>query len=278
MTTVRRDELSSFLRSRRERITPEDVGMPPGARRKTPGLRREEVAQLAGVGVTWYTWLEQGRAINASAQVLGAVARTLRLDAAERDHLYRLAEVSQPPVGADPTAEALDHLEPILQALDPLPAMVLNARGDILRWNRTCEVLHPDLIGTVPEERNNLWYLFTQPQERTHIVNLEEQAAEVVAVFRYRYSHHLNDPRWLDFVARLCAASPLFARYWDFHDVASPRPCQKRYDFPRFGEVNFRSTSMDLTDHPGLRVVVHTPVDESSRRRVDQILEQATTD
>src|SRR3954469_3641279 len=97
---ARRDELASFLRTRRERVTPADVGMPPGLRRRTPGLRREEVAQLAGVGVTWYTWLEQGRPINASVQVLDAVARTLRLDATERQHLYRLAGVPSVPEAA----------------------------------------------------------------------------------------------------------------------------------------------------------------------------------
>ncbi|MEV4325694.1 helix-turn-helix transcriptional regulator, partial [Microbispora rosea] len=99
---TRREELAAFLRSRRERIRPEDVGLPPGLRRRTPGLRREEVAQLAGVGVTWYTWLEQGRPINASVQVLDAIARTLRLDAAEREHLYRLADL---PEIADPAGD-----------------------------------------------------------------------------------------------------------------------------------------------------------------------------
>src|SRR4051794_37672817 len=164
---ARRDELASFLRTRRERVTPAEVGLPPGGRRRTPGLRREEVAQLAGVGVTWYTWLEQGRAINASAQVLGAVARTLRLDTAEREHLYRLADISHPSAGADWAVETFDDVEPILQALDPLPAMVANPRGDILGWNRTYAVLHPGLVNAAPEERNNLWYLFTQPPERT---------------------------------------------------------------------------------------------------------------
>src|SRR6266705_1267856 len=123
---IRRAELAAFLRSRRERISPEDVGLPPGLRRRTTGLRREEVAQLAGVGVTWYTWLEQGRPINASMQVLGAIARTLKLDQAEREHLYRLADVPDAASGGRAAAEICPQVTPevqgILDNLSPLPA------------------------------------------------------------------------------------------------------------------------------------------------------------
>src|SRR5947208_3743334 len=127
----RRAELAAFLRSRRERITPEEVGLPPGLRRRTSGLRREEVAQLAGVGVTWYTWLEQGRPINASVQVLDAIARTLRLDPPEREHLYRLAEV---PAVPDPAATDIlpPEIQPILDSMALVPAAVYNGRYDVL--------------------------------------------------------------------------------------------------------------------------------------------------
>ncbi|NUU20519.1 MAG: helix-turn-helix domain-containing protein, partial [Streptomycetaceae bacterium] len=159
--TVRRGELSAFLRSRRERITPEDVGLPTGSRRRTPGLRREEVAQLAGVGVTWYTWLEQGRPIRASAQVLDAVARTLRLDVAEREHLYRLAGI---PSVTHPEG---DHVSPqvqvILDHLDPLPAAVYNARWDVLAWNRTYSMIFPGVSTDRFTERNVMWSVFTKP-------------------------------------------------------------------------------------------------------------------
>src|SRR5215467_5019822 len=121
----RRHELAAFLRSRRERITPEDAGLPGGYRRRTAGLRREEVAQLAGVGVTWYTWLEQGRPIRASVQVLEAVAKTLRLDAVERQHLFRLAEV--PDAAAPPDGSGLlgPEIQPVLDQLVPMPASVV---------------------------------------------------------------------------------------------------------------------------------------------------------
>ncbi|OLB73693.1 MAG: hypothetical protein AUI14_25570 [Actinobacteria bacterium 13_2_20CM_2_71_6] len=138
----RRTELAQFLRSRRARLRPDDVGLPPGLRRRTPGLRREEVAQLAGVGVTWYTWLEQGRPINASVQILDAIARTLRLDQAERAHLYRLAEV---PAVPDPAAcEILPpEIQPILDSMDLTPAVIYNGRYDILAWNAPYGALFP---------------------------------------------------------------------------------------------------------------------------------------
>lgn len=273
---MNRTELREFLRSRRARVTPEDVGIPATVRRRTPGLRREEVAQLAGIGITWYTWLEQGRPINVSSQVLDAVARTLFLSAAEREHLYRLAEVPQPPAISDPPIELPDHLDSVLGALDPLPAMLVDGRTDVLRWNRAYAALHPALVSAPPGRRNTLWQLFAAPEEQPRIVNREEQAPEAVAGFRYRYSQNAGDARWQDFVARLCAASPLFSRLWATHDVAPPHLCDKRYDIPGIGEVSLRATSMELTDHPGVRLVVQTPTDESSRENVDRLLRRAT--
>src|ERR1700745_4257613 len=138
---IRAHELAPFPRGRRERISPEDVGLPPGPRRRTAGLRREELAQLAGVGVTWYTWLEQGRPINASVQVLDAIARTLRLDATERGHLFRLADVP----GAAGPADCVECTLPpeVQRILDsiPYPANVLTERFDLLAWNRLYDAL-----------------------------------------------------------------------------------------------------------------------------------------
>src|SRR5499426_2934367 len=158
----KRSELAALLRSRRERITPEDAGLPSGHRRRTAGLRREEVAQLAGVGVTWYTWLEQGRPIRASLQVLEAVARTLQLDPIERRHLFRLAEV--------PDTAPRDHSGPrlrpevqvILDGLNPMPASVVTERFDILAWNAAYQVLFPYIAAAAPEWRNALLYVFTR--------------------------------------------------------------------------------------------------------------------
>ncbi|MGI5201740.1 helix-turn-helix transcriptional regulator [Spirillospora sp. CA-108201] len=267
----RRTELAAFLRSRRARITPEDVGMPPGLRRRTPGLRREEVAQLAGVGVTWYTWLEQGRPINASTQVLDAVARTLRLDGAEREHLYRLADVPDAAVEAE--AQSLpEDVQGILDALVPMPAAVVNARSDLVAWNAAFSAVFPQFLTARPCERNTLWMLFTLPPCCNPFVNAEEAAPGHVAVFRHRYSRHLDEPGWKELVRRLQAASPLFARLWASHDVALPGPSLKVFRHHAAGEIRTRSTSMDITASPNARLVVYTPTDEESRERIGRLL------
>src|SRR6266540_1325024 len=159
----RRTELASFLRSRRERIRPEDVGLPPGGRRRTPGLRREEVAQLAGVGVTWYTWLEQGRDINVSTQVLDAISRTLRLDRLERNHLYTLAGVPIAPGAVECSVLTRPALR-ILEQLAPYPASVLNRRYDVLACNAAYRKIFIDLDEIPVEDRNLLWLVFTVKQ------------------------------------------------------------------------------------------------------------------
>src|SRR6266700_995910 len=142
----RNRELAAFLRSRRERITPENAGLPGGYRRRTAGLRREEVAQLSGGGVSWYTWLEQGRPIRASVQVLEAVARTLQLDTIERQHLFRLAEVPDTthPVESGPVL--MPQIQVILDGLSPIPASVVTERFDVLAWNPAYEVLFPRML------------------------------------------------------------------------------------------------------------------------------------
>ncbi|WP_192764487.1 helix-turn-helix transcriptional regulator [Actinomadura algeriensis] len=268
----RRTELASFLRSRRERITPADVGMPPGPRRRTPGLRREEVAQLAGVGVTWYTWLEQGRPINASPQVLDAVARTLRLDGAEREHLYRLAEVPDPAAPDD--AEALPcTVQPILDGLDPMPAAVANARSDIIAWNRAYAAIFPQIPAARPCERNSLWMTFTLPPCCNPVLNFAEEAPLYVAVFRHRYSRHLDEPGWKDIVRRLKTASPEFARLWNSHDVALPEARVKAFRHPAVGDIRTQTTNLDVTAAPGSRMIVYTPLGARDRDRIARLLD-----
>src|SRR3954449_4471843 len=157
----RRSELTDFLRNRRAQVTPQDVGLPANGRRRTPGLRREEVAQLAGVGLSWYTWLEQGRDIKPSAQVLDALARVLRLDTAERAHLFHLARVELPLPAGDYPREAPEELRAIVDALVPNPAYLIGPRTDVLAWNRAAAALlgEPALA---PDGRPNLlWWLFT---------------------------------------------------------------------------------------------------------------------
>ncbi len=263
----RRTELAAFLRARRTRIRPADVGLPPGLRRRTPGLRREEVAQLAGIGVTWYTWLEQGRPIHASVQVLDAVARTLRLDQAEIEHLYRLADL--PVVPAEALVVAVSPvLQEILDSLEPMPAMLLNARYDLLASNRAQKDLFYQWHAVPCEHRNVLWCCFTEPDVRRRFVNFDEEGPRMVATLRASFAQHLNEPVWTRFIQRLSAASPEFAQLWTRHEVASPGSRTKHLLHPQAGLLRLRSTSLAVADMPEARIVVYTPADDETRRRL----------
>ncbi|MET9517813.1 helix-turn-helix transcriptional regulator [Streptomyces sp. NPDC002994] len=278
MTTAqrRRPELAAFLRGRRARVTPEDVGMPPGLRRRTPGLRREEVAQLSGVGVTWYTWLEQGRPINASAQVLDAVARTLRLDQPEREHLYHLAEVPYAPDREADVQSVSPEIQGIIDALSPRPAVVYNTRYDILATNDAYRGLFGmPRVPRVPEPgsavRNALWELFTVPEPACPLVFREDELPRMVAQLRSAYGRHVGEPVWETFIRRLSAASPYFAGLWESGDVVPPGPHVKTFRHEAVGEIRMTSVSLSINGMPECRIVAYTPVDEESRQQMESL-------
>jgi transcriptional regulator with XRE-family HTH domain len=263
----RRTELAAFLRSRRERITPADVGLPAGLRRRTPGLRREEVAQLAGVGVTWYTWLEQGRPINVSVQVLDAIARTLRLDTTETEHLYRLAELPEVPAPAHQELEP--QVQAVLDGIPGLPAAIINSRYDVLASNAAYEAMFP-AVEERPcgEVRNLLWASFVTPACCSVFLNREAELPQMVAMFRAAFGRHLGEPSWTEFVQRLSAASPEFARLWAAHDVAGPSTRDKVFRHAAAGVVRMSVVSFEVTATPETRLAVYTPADETSRENL----------
>jgi transcriptional regulator with XRE-family HTH domain len=228
-------------------------------------LRREEVAQLAGVGITWYTWLEQGRRINASEQVVEAIARSLRLDADERDHLYRLAEIA--PAGRQSFRSLPPQLQGILDALDPLPANVTNARFDLLAWNDAYAALFPDIVRP-GGSRNSLWCAFTVPDCCTPFVNRDAVLPQIAAMLRAEYGKHVGEPDWESFLAKLRLASPLFAAVWSRQQVARPSTFEKIYRHPAVGEIRVSTTSLNLNEVPDSRILVLTPQDELTRERI----------
>jgi transcriptional regulator with XRE-family HTH domain len=260
---VRRTELGTFLRSRRERLSPEDVGLPPSPRRRTPGLRREEVAQLAGVGVTWYTWLEQGRPINASTQVLDSIARTLKLGPDEHSHLYRLADVpSLAPTG--PASVALGpEVQTILDELNSL-ACVMSERFDLLAWNRAYETLFPGVTSLEGKYRNTLWNVFTSPSCCHPFINREDEKPRMVATLRASYAHHVGEPYWEHFIKDLKENSPQFVQLWAQHEVGGYGTRIKIFGHPAVGQLKFKTTSMGIYASPGARMVVLTPADEET--------------
>jgi transcriptional regulator with XRE-family HTH domain len=267
----RRSDLAAFLRSRRARISPEQVQLPAGPRRRTPGLRREEVAQLSGVGVTWYTWLEQGRPIKASAAVLDAVARTLRLDQAEREHLYRLADM--PVIAPGDSGQCLPpEIQTILDGLTPLPAQVINERFDLLAWNRAYAALFPSCVRAPIQQRNVLWRCFTVPQCCNQYVNRDANLPRMVAQLRAAYARHLGEPAWTGFVRRMSEESREFARMWETHDVAQPGTQIKIFRHPALGEISLSATTLAVLATAETHMYVYTPADDASRAKLDRIV------
>lgn len=263
----RRAVLGAFLRSRRERLIPEEVGLSGGPRRRTPGLRREEVALLSGVSVSWYSWLEQGRPIAASRQVLDALATTLRLTAAERRHVFQLAgETDEAAVQVGDGCPAVgDHLRATVVALSPNPAIVLDRHWDVLLCNEAETALY-DGFATLPAERRNLiWLYFAWPPMREIVRSWDTESGAILAQFRASADRHPADPRFAEIVADVSGADPEFATRWERHDIASFTPALKRFDHPKLGFLTFRQAKLIAAEDPELHLVVRHPADPSTR-------------
>lgn len=273
-TDDHRAALAEFLRARREAVTPAQVGLPPGRARRTPGLRREEVAMLAGVSVTWYTWLEQGRRINASADVLRAIGRALRLDAAGIDHLIALAQ----PTPADPAAtitpavadpdDVPSALRRLIDAFEPAPAYVLGPHWEFAAWNAAQARLYPRINTLQPPERNLMWVLFADPALRELIVDWDIHARQALAEFRAATTAVRGDPDYRSLVERLSADSAEFAAWWPEHDVARFETRLRRFNHPQAGVLTFEYQLLAPEEWPMLRVAVQLPVpgDDSAQR------------
>ncbi|WP_190179663.1 helix-turn-helix transcriptional regulator [Streptomyces naganishii] len=267
---IRRHELAAFLRHRREHTAPERVGLPRGRRRRTPGLRREEVAQLSAVGVTWYTWLEQARDIQVSGQVLDALARTLLLDPGERAHLFQLAGVTDPaPTTVCPSVTPA--LRAVLEQMEPFPACLQNSRYDILAYNRTYGLLFCDLDAVPVEDRNCMILAYTNEEWRSSIVHLEDALRHMAARFRSAMAGHLAEPAWKTLLKRLRDQSPDFREAWDRHEVMTPAGKRKEFRNPYVGRLTVDHTDLWLSPEPGPRMVTYVPADEESRERLEKL-------
>jgi transcriptional regulator with XRE-family HTH domain len=268
----RRDELRGFLRSRRARLSPADVGLPDdGARRRTPGLRREELAALAGVGVSWYTWLEQGRDIHPSPDVLDAVARALRLDAAERATLFALARTELPlPDGAsklpaDPGDDGRAVLAALVDGLHPNPAYLLGPMTRILAWNPAASALFGSPDHLSPDRRSLLWMLLVDPGEARANPGREGTARNMVARFRTEYARHAGEPAYERFVAELRQRSGRFAEWWEEHEVNDTQRGTKVIEHPTLGRLRLHHAQTVPTGAPDLRLTVYAPADSATR-------------
>jgi transcriptional regulator with XRE-family HTH domain len=271
----RRAELGEFLKACRARLSPGDFGLPRGSRRRTPGLRREEVALLAGVGVTWYTWLEQGRQINASTQVLDAVARTLRLDRAEREHLYRLAEAT--PLRTECVrTEVPGTIREIVRSLEPLPAILVNSRFDILLSNEASEELFWEWHTMPCVHKNTLWCCITEPSARSRFPDYDKQVRYMVARLRSAYSRNLGDQDWEEDIRRLASLSREFAEMWARHEVADSEPRMLTYLHPQAGPLTLALSELNVPDMPEAHIQVYTPRDDDTRAKMPLTRRPAT--
>jgi len=269
MSDERRRELGAFLRAGREALTPEQVNLPRGRARRTPGLRREEVALLAGVSVTWYTWLEQGRRINASTDVLRAIGRALRLDEAGQEHLISLAQptsVTAPPISSP--EEVPSALRRLIDAFEPAPAYVLGPHWEFAAWNAAQRRLYPPIEQLEGIERNLIWVLFAHEDVRRLIVDWDIHARQALAEFRAATTAVRHDPVVVELVERLSEVSAAFRAWWPEHDVARFETRIRRFDHPRAGLLTFEYQQLTPAEWPALRVVVQLPLpgDDSARR------------
>ncbi len=264
----RRADLAEFLRVRRAALSPDDVGLPRGARRRTQGLRREEVAMLANVSVSWYTWLEQGRPVNASVDVLDALARALRLDPVERDHLLLLAGHPMRRATELDVNEVPQSLHVLLDALEPSPAYVLGPRWDVLALNHAQQRLYPPMATLTGDRCNLVWIVFAEPDARELIGDWENEARRILSQFRAETTSFRDDPAVRRLVDSLIDASPEFAAWWPRHDVGGFQSRIRTFHHPIAGLLKFEHEQLVPADVPDLRVVCHLalPGDDSVER------------
>jgi len=267
---VRRAELADFLRTRRAAIRPEDVGLATGAgRRRTPGLRREEVAQRSGVGLSWYTWLEQGRDVTPSDQVLTALSRALLLSDSQTEHLFVLAGVAPPAPASEPLD---DDTSALVEGLLPHAAFVLGPRFDVLAHNRAAALIMSDLVSAPASRRNLLMWVFANDDwnlsESSAASGWEATARANLLDFRAEYARHPGDPSFAALVETLSASSATFRAWWGEHDVQVMEPSSKLIPHRTLGPLNLLSVQTRPAHAPWLRLRIVVPADDRTRAAI----------
>jgi transcriptional regulator with XRE-family HTH domain len=266
--TLRDRRLSAFLKSCRGRLVPREVGLPEGDRRRTPGLRREDVAVLAGVSVTWYTWLEQGRHIKVSTSVLERISTALQLSPDEREYLFALAQHRPAPA-----LEWRDDVSPAVRGMVAsigVPAILMTARWDVVGWNDLYAKVLRDPEKFPAERRNLLRMLLVEDQVyRPDSEVFEAMARRVVAKFRVDYSQFMGHPDFDALIRELDASSEAFRRLWNSPEVVGRSEAIVRH--PQLGGITLEHTSYVPEGSPSLRLVIYTPYDEASAAKIDAV-------
>ena len=270
MSVAQRVQLSEFLKSCRARLPPAAVGLPHGGRRRTPGLRREDVAALAGLSATWYTWLEQGRDVRASDRILENLSRTLRLSPEERDYLFALAQNRSAPLRAEHVDEVPESVKRTLNALN-VPAEVITPRWDVIYWNQMVKRCFRD-YGALPPNRRNLFrILMTSPEYQADPVEYEAMARRITAKLRVDYSQAAGDPAFDELIEEMSQVSPMFFQLWRSPEIRSRSEGVHLLRHPQLGGIMFEHTSYVVEGVPSLRVVIFAPHDAESAGKVAQL-------
>jgi len=262
MAETQSKELGDFLRSRREKLLPKAVGLAGGQRRRTAGLRREEVAELAGIGVDWYVRLEQGRSVRPSAATIDALARALRLNKAEHAHLKALTRTATR--GAFARETVPDTVRRLIESLNQ-PAYITGRRWDVLAWNDAAAELFA--FDRVPQEDRNilLSMLTTQGPRKLFGAGWAEEARRMVAQFRLTHDLWADDPSFRNLLDRLRRGCPEFATWWKSHDIRGSMAGQKRLRHPKKGAMMFEYATFQANDDPALKLAIYTQAPDGDR-------------
>ncbi len=266
--------LGSYLKDRRTRLDPAAFGF-SSERRRTPGLRREEIAQRANISPTWYTWLEQGRGGAPSADVLDRISRALMLTDVEREHLFLLGLGRQPEVRYRKDEGVTPRLQRVLDALEPNPALIRTATWDVIAWNRAATVIMADYGSMPPDQRNVLRFIFLDPRVRAAQYDWESVARLVVGAFRVDAARAGAAAEVQPLVDELCRLSPEFEAMWRDNDVRSHSDGIKHIRHPVLGALAFEYSAFAVDGRPDLNMVVYNPVTPADADRIRSLIGSA---
>ncbi|MGE6259151.1 helix-turn-helix transcriptional regulator [Heyndrickxia sporothermodurans] len=263
---TRLQEMSEFLKMKRAKIHPQMVGLPTGTRRRTSGLRREEVAQLAGVSTTWYTWLEQGRDIKVSASVLDSVAKALQLNTDERKYLYALAmeEGINTDLSIEKETTVSPSLKKILHELTYCPTIITDRKCFIVGWNQAAANVFLDFEQVEEKQRNLIYLVFARKELKSLAVNWEHFVRGFLAIFRTYYGQYVGDSWYSSFIEKMENEFPEFENFWNKSEVDSAPEVLIEFRHAKAGKMLFNLTSLQVQGNNDLRCSVYTPVDDTN--------------
>lgn len=265
----KRKALAQFLRFRREELSPAKAGLPIRSRRRTSGLRREEVAELAGISTAWYTYLEQGRKVQPSREVLDGIASALHLTTTEHNYLYALA---LPPLPKGKASHEVPlSLQQLLDNFGVYPAYIIDHTWDILAWNQATSRLFTD-FGKIPKkERNLVRYVVTNAQLRHMYTDWEGNARRLLAEFRMNFGFDIGEPRFVEIISELLYLSEEFAQWWGKHDVHAQGSGIKDLQHPKVGRLQLEYATFQSNDNPSLKLIAYMAMDRASDKKLHRL-------